>query len=170
VFVPALPGAQMVDRGVLRPLTSSRTFALEGERLEIPGFDNAEGLVDRLVRRGLLVRDEIVAGVVEGRPLAASPRSVQRHFLHATGVTAKQLSQIQRACTAVTLLRAGRAPIEVAIELGYADQPHLTRSLKRLMGQTPAQIARAGCRFCSSPAPGGSATFPVCKRHRSEST
>jgi hypothetical protein len=25
---------------------------------------------------------------------------------------------------------------------GYADQPHLTGSLKRYMGQTPAQILR----------------------------
>jgi hypothetical protein len=26
----------------------------------------------------------------------------------------------------------------------YADQPHLTRSLKRFAGQTPAQIVRPG--------------------------
>jgi AraC-like DNA-binding protein len=169
VFMPQMPGVQMVDRGLVRPLTSSRSFLLDNERLEIPDFHNAEGLVDRLVRRGLLVRDELVEGVVEGRPKAASPRTVQRHFLHAVGLTAKQLSQIQRARTAVTLLQAGRPPIEVAIELGYADQPHLTRSLKRLMGRTPAQIALEGCRFCSSPDLPGTATFPACKRHRSES-
>jgi len=27
---------------------------------------------------------------------------------------------------------------------GYADQPHMTRSLKRFVGQRPSQIAAAG--------------------------
>ena len=30
-------------------------------------------------------------------------------------------------------------------ETGYFDQPHLTRSLKRLIGQTPAELLRDGC-------------------------
>jgi hypothetical protein len=74
-----------IDRGLLRPTPSPWTFQLEQDELEIPTFDNAEGLVDRLVRRELIVRDEIVEGVVEGRPRAIHPRSVQRHFLEATG-------------------------------------------------------------------------------------
>jgi hypothetical protein len=28
--------------------------------------------------------------------------------------------------------------------IGYYDQPHLTRSLKRFMGKTPAEIVREG--------------------------
>ena len=32
---------------------------------------------------------------------------------------------------------------EVAADLGYADQAHLTRSLKRFIGQTPAQMVHA---------------------------
>jgi AraC-like DNA-binding protein len=31
--------------------------------------------------------------------------------------------------------------LDVARQAGYADQPHLTRSLKRFVGQTPSQIA-----------------------------
>jgi Helix-turn-helix domain len=142
VFMPRLPGARMIDTAVLRPTTSKRSFALDSEVLEIPTFENAEGLVDRLIRRGIIVRDEIVEGVVEGRPKAISPRSVQRHFLQALGMTSKQLAQIQRARRAVVLLRQGRAVADVAAELGYADQPHMTRSLRRLMGQTPGEIAR----------------------------
>jgi hypothetical protein len=149
VFMPRLPGAEMLDRGLPRPTPSARAFVLDAETLEIPTFENAEGLVDRLVRRGIITRDEIVEGVVEGRPRAMSPRSMQRHFLQAMGMTAKGLAQIQRACRAVELLRQGRAAVDVAIELGYADQPHLTRSLKKLMGKTPGEIARA-----PGPAPG----------------
>jgi hypothetical protein len=132
----------MVDRGLLHPTPSPRTFWLAQDALEIPTFDNAEGLIDRLIRRDLIVRDEIVEGVVEGRPRAIHPRSVQRHFLEAMGVTAKRLEQIQRACRAVELLAQGKRPVDVAIELGYADQSHMTRALKSIMGRTPSQVAR----------------------------
>jgi hypothetical protein len=142
VFMPRLPGKRMVDQGLMRPTPSARTFRIEEETLEIPTFDNAEGLVDRLVRRELIVRDEIVEGVVEGRPRAIHPRSVQRHFLESMGLTAKRLEQIQRACQAVDLLAKGKRAIDVALELGYADQSHLTRALKALMGRTPGEIAR----------------------------
>jgi hypothetical protein len=142
VFMPRTPGVEMRDRGLVLPTTSPRAFWLQGETLEIPTFENAEGLVARLIRHGLIVRDDIVEGLAEGRPKAASPRSVQRHFLHALGITAKGLTQILRACRAVDLLQRGRAAADVAADLGYADQPHLNRSLKRLMGRTPGEIAR----------------------------
>ena len=144
VFMPRLPGKRMVDRGLLRPTPSPRTFRLEQDELEIPTFDNAEGLVDRLVRRELIVRDEIVEGVVEGRPRAIHPRSVQRHFLETMGLTAKRLEQIRRAGRAIELLTAGRRAVDVALELGYSDQSHLTRALKAIMGRTPGEVARAG--------------------------
>jgi AraC-like DNA-binding protein len=41
----------------------------------------------------------------------------------------------------VELLGSGVPPLEVARRAGYADQPHLIRSLKRFVGQTPSQIA-----------------------------
>jgi helix-turn-helix protein len=144
VFMPRLPGKRMVDRGLLRPTPSPRTFWIEQDQLEIPTFDNAEGLVDRLVRRELIVRDEIVEGVVEGRPRAIHPRSVQRHFLDAMGMTAKRLEQIRRACRAIEQLREGKRVVDVAVELGYSDQSHMTRVLKTIMGKTPGQIAAVG--------------------------
>jgi hypothetical protein len=142
VFMPRLPGKRMVDRGLLHPTPSPRTFWLEREELEIPTFDNVEGLVTRLVRRDLIVRDEIVEGMTEGRPRAIHPRSVQRHFLEAMGMTAKRLQQIQRACRAIELLGAGKRVVDVALELGYSDQSHMTRALKAIMGKTPGEIAR----------------------------
>jgi len=142
VFMPNAPGSVMVDRGLERPTPSQRAFWLDQDQFEIPTFENAEGLVQRLAGRGLLVRDEIVEGVVDRRPRAITPRSAQRHFFHALGITAKQLAQIDRACKAVELLGQGRRVVDVALELGYADQAHMTRALKALMGQTPGQIAR----------------------------
>jgi hypothetical protein len=142
VFMPQMPGIDMVDKVRRLPRPSPQSFWLEGSALEIPTFDNAEGMVNRLVRESIIVCDDIVDGLVTGRPKAATARSVQRHFLRALGLTPKGLSQIQRACCAVDLLQQGRAPADVSVEVGYADQPHMSRSLKRLMGRTPGEIMR----------------------------
>jgi hypothetical protein len=142
VFATRAPGIEMVDRGVVRPLISAHAFTMDGESLEVPTFENAEGLVNRLERRGLLTRDDLVESAAQGNPRAISPRSMQRHFLLAVGMTPKQFEQIKRACCAVELLRRGMAPAAVAIEAGYSDQPHLTRALKAIMGQTPASFQR----------------------------
>lgn len=40
------------------------------------------------------------------------------------------------------LLKEGMPILETAQEAGYFDQPHLSRSLKRLIGATPAEISR----------------------------
>lgn len=42
------------------------------------------------------------------------------------------------------LLKRGCSPAQVAAELGFVDQSHLTRHFKRLMNITPAQYARIG--------------------------
>jgi len=63
--------------------------------------------------------------------------------LQATGVTHSTIRQIERARHATNLLKQGAAIFDAVHEAGYYDQAHLTRSLKRLIGQTPAQIRRA---------------------------
>ena len=68
---------------------------------------------------------------------------MQRRFLRATGLSHAAVVQIERAHRAQALLQAGVPILDVVALAGYADQPHLTRSLKRFLGETPAQIARA---------------------------
>lgn len=144
VFMPMLPGVRMLDHAFFRPAVSQRAFWLDGDVLEIPTFENAEGLVGRLARRGLLTRDRVVTSALEeDLEAVSSQRTTQRHFRQVLGITAKALQQIYRARTAVDLLERGRPIIDVALDLGFADQAHLTRSLKRLTGQTPAAIRRA---------------------------
>lgn len=146
VFMPSTPADGMVDRAFLRPVAGDRSFWFDGDRLEIPTFENAEGLVQRLSQRSAFVRDEIVAGIANGEPRAISERSVQRHFQMSMGVTAKRFEQIRRARRAVELLERGTAVVVVAHELGYSDQAHLTRALKALVGRTPGAIARQATR------------------------
>jgi AraC-like DNA-binding protein len=142
VFMPRVSAESMVDRGVLHGNPSAGRFRLAAENLEIPSFENAEGLVTRLISRGILALDEVVDDVVQGRAKAMTPRTVQRHFERALGVTAKHLSLIFRAQDAARMLAQGVPPAQVAAHLGYFDQSHMTRSLKRVLGRTPAQIAR----------------------------
>jgi hypothetical protein len=143
VFMPMLPGVRMLDRAFVRPSAGKKAFWLDGDVLEIPTFENAEGVVDRLVRRGLLTFDDVVTRVMEGERRALSQRSVQRRFRQILGITSKGLQQVLRARNAVELLQGGRPIIEVVQDLGFADQAHLTRSLKQLVGRTPGAIARA---------------------------
>ncbi len=144
VFMPRLPGAWMLNHGLVRPALSNRTFWIDGERLEIPTFENAEGLAAELVKRRIITTDEVVARVVEGRYPEVSLRSVQRRFRRVLGLSPHHLSQIARAGEAVAALQQGKTAIAVAQELGYADQSHLIRSLKQIMGRTPGQVRLSG--------------------------
>ena len=98
--------------------------------------------MDRLRRRDLLVHDPIVESALRGEPQELSPRSIQRHFLQATGLTQSSIRQIERARFATMLLQQGVSIADTIDETGYADQAHLTRSLKYFIGKTPSQIVR----------------------------
>ncbi|WP_437479056.1 helix-turn-helix domain-containing protein [Sorangium sp. So ce1014] len=146
VFMPGVPAMGMLDQGVLRPLANPRSFLLGPQAFEVPDFENADDLVARIIGAGLLVADPVVFRVLQGDPAGTSLRSVQRRFLSATGLTAKQLSQIHRAQAALQQLMHGDAPADVAAACGYADQAHLGNSLKRIMGRTPGEVVRAAAR------------------------
>ena len=68
----------------------------------------------------------------------------QRRFVRATGLTYSAFRQTERARHATDLLRSGVPIADVVHDAGYFDQPHLTRSLKRLIGLTPGQIVCGG--------------------------
>jgi hypothetical protein len=141
-FMPHLPVSHLVDGAVHLPVGVGRSFWLHGSTWELPDYENADTFVDRLVRQGLLVHDGLVDDVLRGHPPALSIRSVRRRFLRATGLTQGTLFQIERARRAATLLEQGVSILDTVEQAGYFDQSHLTRSLKRFIGQTPAQILR----------------------------
>ncbi len=144
-FMPILPARIAVDRrDVDLPEATSRSFWLNGSVWEFPDFENADAFVGRLARNGLLVRDPVVEAVLRGQPIKMSPRTMQHHFLQATGLTYTAVRQIERARYAASLLKQGASILDAVHEAGYFDQPHLTRSLKRFIGLTPAQILDKG--------------------------
>lgn len=142
-FMPHLPVKMLRDRrDATLPEASGRSFWLHGSAWELPTFENADAFVERLVRRGILVRDPVVEAAIDGHGPDVSARSLQYRFLRATGLTQKTIRQIERARGAVPLLERGTSIPDVALELGYFDQAHLTNSLKRFLGKTPAQVSR----------------------------
>jgi AraC-like DNA-binding protein len=135
-----LPGSLRDHNDVTLPAATSRSFWLNGSALEYPSFDNAETFVRRLAKSGILSRDSVVEDALLRRPRELSLRSAQRHFLHSTGVTYATFRQIERARRATILLREGGSILDVVSRLGYFDQAHLTRSLRRFIGETPTKI------------------------------
>lgn len=141
VFMPHLPTRQLANCALMLPDAAFQSFWLNGAVWQLPRFDNADTFVKRMMREGLLVRDTAVAAAIEGTPPDLSPRSLQYRFLNATGMTQATYRQIARARRAAALLAQGTPILDTVHETGYFDQAHMTRSLKRFIGQTPAQIA-----------------------------
>jgi AraC-like DNA-binding protein len=142
-FLPAVPVRNLLDEQAMLSLAAKTSFSLAGSSFQFPDYDNAETFVDRLVRENLLMSDEIVKAVLAGDRQEVSLRTVRRRFLFTTGLPFKLISQIERAQHAATLLEQGSSLLEVAYQVGYADQSHMSRSLKHFIGYTPAHIAHS---------------------------
>jgi hypothetical protein len=142
-FMPLMRSSDLRDRNdVTLPNATRRSFWLNGSALEFPSFENMETFVNRLARRGLILTDRIVEGALRGELQNVTTRTEQRRVLQVTGLTRGAIHQIERARRATFLLKQGRPILDVVHEAGYFDQAHLTRSLQRFVGQSPARIAR----------------------------
>jgi AraC-like DNA-binding protein len=73
-------------------------------------------------------------------------RQLQRLFREYVGVSPKWVIQRQRLIEAAECLRTGDATLDfsaLALDLGYADQPHFIRDFKNLIGKTPADYLKS---------------------------
>lgn len=139
-YMPEYPGNTLLDKTEFLPNFDENHFMLAGHTFAFPTFENAEKLVEKLVRLGILTSDKIVNDVMNGKRAALSERAVQRHFVKTTGMTQKYLEQIHRAQLAVRLLKKGEKPLDAAADAGYTDQSHLAKSLKKIMNKKPSDI------------------------------
>lgn len=159
VFMPRLPTLRLRGKETLLPVNGRGEFCLEDASWQFPTFENADTFVDQLARTGGLVLDPLIGETLEGRSTDTPSRTLRHRFLHVTGLTQAGIRQYERASRAASLLGQGRPIVDTAFELGYTDQPHLTRSLKRWIGFTPAQLrrqeAKAWLPFYTRRIPGG---------------
>lgn len=94
-------------------------------------------------------RQELVARLVDPPSLeelsagtGLSPFALTRAFRSAFGLPPHAYLNQTRVARAREMLRAGRRPSEVAAEVGFADQAHLTRHFRRHLGVPPAAYRR----------------------------
>jgi AraC-like DNA-binding protein len=71
-----------------------------------------------------------------------SPFHLARAFVREVGHPPHVYLDMIRVQRARVLLAGGSSIADVATAVGYADQSHLTRRFKRLLGMTPGQFAR----------------------------
>ncbi|ALV47111.1 hypothetical protein MB46_18075 [Arthrobacter alpinus] len=124
-----------VDLGV-----DGNHFELLGCRYRVPHYEELEPFVAGLLDSSAITSREDVRRSLTGDGSGYSPRSWQRHIRWVTGLSRKQIQQLERARHAFFLLQNGYSPSDAAVAAGYADQAHMTRSMRLLRSETPAQI------------------------------
>lgn len=138
------PASSLVDGGFVLPDVTRTRFWLDGGSWETPGPDDAEALVERLVGYGVVVRDPVVTAHQQGHHPRVSSRTLERRYRAATGLTRGDVAQIDRVRTAAGLLAAGTTSGDVVEKLGFYDEPHLARALRRYVGRTAGELRAGG--------------------------
>lgn len=141
-YMPHLTPSKLVNQATTLPQAASQSFWVKGAAMQLPTYENVEVFVEWLMRDNVLVCDELISQVMAGGSTEFSERTIRRRFLHTTGMTPSKLRQIKRARHAVSLLEQGCSLADTALIAGYADQPHMTRSIQHYFGQTPMQLTR----------------------------
>jgi AraC-like DNA-binding protein len=143
-FMAQLPLYTLVNSMTTLPNATHSSFWLGDVAWQFPNFDDADLFIERLEHHGLITRDPFIEAIVENREPFVPKRSVQRRFLRTTGLSHKSICQIERARVASERLERGVSIQDTIYELGYTDQPHLTKVLKCFTGRTPAQFLKSG--------------------------
>ena len=139
-----LPEASVAADGAFElEVNAQGSFDLAGRNWEWPEFHNVDSFIAALARSGALMRDPLVEDLLKRRPIDLTERTLQRRFLRATGLTYGTVRQIQRVESAVELLTQGVTILDTVEQLGFSDQAHLTRAMRRFRGRTPASIQKA---------------------------
>ncbi len=121
-----------VTMGLLRNHTSVRSMT-----------DGGPPCVAKAIQRLDDAADEPVS-LTELAALAGVSRfKLLRSFAREVGVTPHAYLVQRRLSAARRLLAAGQTPVQAAMQAGFADQSHLTRTFVRYFGVTPARYRAA---------------------------
>lgn len=117
----------LLDAALLDRLTHARWGSAPGGSSVPPEVAEAWRVI--LATDGAVPVAAVAAHVGWGR------RHLAERFRHATGLTPKEAARVARFERVGRLLRARRLPLaQLAVECGYADQPHLAREWRALTG------------------------------------
>jgi AraC-like DNA-binding protein len=103
-----------------------------------PTAEQVAGIVARIADQPELTRVDALAG-----QLGTGVRRLQRLFAEYVGIGPKRVIRRYRLHEVTERMAAGAAIdwAELAAELGYADQAHLTRDFTALVGESPTRYA-----------------------------
>jgi AraC-like DNA-binding protein len=136
-------------------VVSQPTLLEAAEQLTLDRPDALEALVaaavDAYARRPSIVADFVeearaTAGAIRltSASSSAKERELQRACRTWLGLSPKAFLRIERAWAAREAIRRGTLLAGVAADLGYADQAHLTRDVRQLLGVTPRELRPVG--------------------------
>ncbi len=108
--------------------------------------ENPPSAIDRVVERARVFVNTHFAEKIGldqvAKAAGMSKFHLERTFHSKLGLPIHQYLKRVRIGRALELLRTGRRPIHVAQLVGFADQPHMTRSFRCDLGFTPSQYLR----------------------------
>ncbi|MFO0550863.1 MAG: helix-turn-helix transcriptional regulator [Polyangiaceae bacterium] len=136
-------GVAELERAVLSAREHEAGFEplidwLRARRRLSPESRLAIAMVERIGKDATITTVEALA-----RAFDSSPRALQRLFRDAVGASPKWVIVRARLQEVALRLERGDAPslAALAAELGYADQAHLARDFKRVVGKSPSAFA-----------------------------
>jgi len=138
VQLKSFPAQQYLDSFLTFPADNNARFQLEEAQLQFPSFHTAELLVEQMRDRGLLNGESLASQ--ELSPQGMSSKSYSRLIKRTTGFSPYKLHQLQRIYEALRQLKQGMPAADVAAELGFVDQAHLSRAAKQFLGHTPKEL------------------------------
>ena len=144
------------DRVALDAMWTPAQARQLGETLAgTPTDADAQRVLERAVTaRAGGVRDRVATGVLRllrsgtrvgemADAIGLSERQLHRRCVAAFGYGPKVLDRVLRFDRAVRLARSGKPLADIAYEVGYADQPHLSREIKTLSGVPIRSLVRS---------------------------
>lgn len=149
----------------LRDLVTSQQAGRWREILLAARTTSSKNAIERALRPSEgwveVVREHAARGATAAetaQELGWSERTFRRQMQRSFGYGYATLVRIRRGQHAHGMLTSGMAPAEAATRAGYADQPHLSRELRRLAGVSPAQLVGASSANSSTELPSGSSS------------
>ena len=145
------PICDRLTRGGLDDLAIGRGFdqlLSEQLRQRPPERSSVDQALRTIVdRRGPVRVEELARSTGIGR------RQLERLFLEQVGVSPKTYLKIVRARRVLDALfrRPTSSLSALAAELGYADQSHMSRELRELLGAPPGRLRAKGVAFVQDP-------------------
>jgi AraC family transcriptional regulator len=146
-LVAELESGDQHDRLFAESVSNAIAVHLVRRYSETRPVETTHGLSRRQFRLVVDYMNEHITASLSLAELAAvaglSPSHFNSLFKQSAGVTAHQYVIRRRVDRAVNLLsRDGARLIDVADQAGFADQSHMSRCMRRVVGMTPAAVLR----------------------------